>query len=287
MPLSKFAFHLKTSRPGLWFPVLWLYIIPTSGTEVWYNTVFWVGLVYFTFPFNYLIYSWNDWADAGIDALNPRKNTYLFGAVGNHSLKREILFINLAVQLPFWVFFAWHTSWFMLWWAFTLLYLNFMYNNRRVRLSSRPPWEIFVSCGYLLAFVLSVRLNGNPVVPFFTYLYLILFAIQSHLIGEIMDIAPDRAGGRRTTATVLGYRNSKLLLAAIISIETYLLLAEFNEPLLGYGLALYALYMLADAMFIFKNNPYPLRLIRWFGICANIAALVTMVWLWKTGGLMK
>lgn len=279
-------FHIKTSRPGLWFPVLWLYIIPTAGMDIWQNTTFWVGMLYFTFPFNYLIYSLNDWADAGIDALNPRKNTYLFGAVGNHNKKRQILLVNTICQLPFWVFFAWHTGYFIIWWVFTLLFLNYVYNSSRVRLSGRPPWEMLVSCGYLLAFVISVRLNGNPAVPFFTYVYLMLFAIQSHLIGEVMDIGPDCAAGRRTTATVLGYRNAKLLLAGIITIESYLLLSQFDELLLGFGLAAYAAYMLADAFFIFKNKPYPLHLIKWFGICANIAALLSMVWLWKTGGLM-
>lgn len=254
--------------------------------DVLHNYVFWVGLVYFTFPFNYFIYSWNDWADIEIDAQNPRKNTFLFGAVGNRALRQQILAVNIAVQIPFLLFFAYHTGYYMLWWISTLLFLNFIYNHPRVKLSGKPPWELFVSLGYLLALVLSVRLNHVEVVPFYTYVYLMLFAVQSHLIGEVMDIAPDAAGGRNTTATILGYKNSKLLLAAIIAIEAYLLLAKFDEVFLGGFLVLYTLYMLADAFFIFKNTPYPLHLVRLFGICANIAALATMVWLWITGSLV-
>eukprot|EP01035_Chromulina_nebulosa_P035336 gene35336-47487_t len=239
---NTFKFHLKTSRPGLWFPTLWLYVVPTAGMDIWGSIEFWVGLFYFTFPFNYLIYSWNDFADIEIDAQNPRKNR----------------------------------------WYGTLLFLNYIYNNKKLRVSGRPPFELLVSLGYLLALTLSIQLNHLPKLPLYTYLYLILFAIQSHLIGEVMDIDPDKAGGRRTTATVLGYRYSKLLLAFIISIEAYLLLSEFTELFLGGFLAVYALYMTVDGLFIFKNKPYPLHLVKFFGICANIAALATMVWLWIT-----
>lgn len=284
--LNTLKFHLKTSRPGLWFPTVWLYVIPTSGLAVWGDVTFWVGLLYFTFPFNYLIYSWNDWADMEIDSLNPRKNTFLFGAVSNHSLKKEIVWVNLVIQIPFLLFFTYHTWYYMFWWLTTLVFLNYLYNDKTMRVSSRPPFELFISLGYLLALLMSVRLNGGIVVPITTYLYLMLFAIQSHLIGEIMDIEPDRAGGRKTTATALGFRGSKVLLAVIVGIEAYILLAIANELLLGVFLVLYTLYMILDALFIFKNKPYPLQLIKLFGICANIAALVTMVWLWITGGLM-
>lgn len=279
-------FHLKTSRPGLWFPTIWLYVIPTAGLNIWGDFTFWVGLIYFTFPFNYLVYSWNDWADTKIDDLNPRKNTFLFGAVSNHSLKKEIIWVNIITQLPFLLFFAYHTGNYMWWWLITLVFLNYMYNDVKMRVSSRPPFELFVSLGYLLALLMSVRLNGDTVIPITTYIYLMLFAIQSHLIGEIMDIAPDKTGGRKTTATVLGYRWSKLLLAIIVSVEAYILLTIANEILLGIFLVLYALYMIIDAFFIYKNKPYPLPLIKLFGICANIAALTTMVWLWITGSLM-
>lgn len=281
-----FKFHLKTSRPGLWFPTIWLYVIPTAGMDIWQSPSFWVGFIYFTFPFNYLIYSWNDWADFEIDALNPRKNTFLFGAVGNRQLRKQIVWVNVLVQVPFLLIFAYHTGYYIIWWLGTLLFLNFIYNDKRVLISGRPPLEIFVSLGYLLALVMSVRLNQVETVPLYTYLYLMLFAIQSHLIGEVMDIEPDRAGGRKTSATVLGYRYSKLVLAVIVAVEAWLLLKQFNELFLGGFLVLYALYMVLDAIFIFKNRPYPLHLIKLFGICANIAALVTMVWLWITGSLV-
>lgn len=254
--------------------------------DIWQSFPFWAGLVYFTFPFNYFIYSWNDWADMEIDALNPRKNTYLFGAVAVEGLKRQVIWVNVLTQLPFWLFFAWHTGWYFLWWSVTLLFLNFIYNDKQVKLSGKPPWEIFVSLGYLLAFVMSIRLNNVYGMPFLTYVYLSLFAVQSHLIGEVMDIEPDRQGGRRTTGTVLGYRNTKLLLVIVIGIEAFLLLWRFDELLLGGFLALYALYLIIDSLFIWKNTPYPVKMLKFFGICANIAALATMVWLWITGSLV-
>lgn len=283
--LATLSYHLKTSRPGLWFITLWLYIVATAGLDVWGQPVFWVGLVYFTFPFNYFIYSWNDWADRAIDALNPRKNNYLFGAVARAEHKSGILKANALVQLPFWAFFTWHTGFYMLWWLVALFFLNYIYNSPRVKLSGRPVLGLFVSLVYLLAFVLSVRLNG-AVIPPQTYLYLVLFSFQSFLAGKIIDIEHNRLAGRKTLATVLGHRVSKLMLVLIIALETYLLINTFGEWRLASALAGFALLLVADALFVYKNKPYPQSIVRAFVVFANIAAIATMVWLWLSGSLV-
>lgn len=283
--LATLSYHLKTSRPGLWFITLWLYIVATAGIDIWGQPVFWVGLVYFTFPFNYFIYSWNDWADRDIDALNPRKNNYLLGAVAKPELKNQILWVNVLVQLPFWAFFTWHIGYYMIWWLAALFFLNYIYNSPRVRLSRRPVLGLFVSLVYLLAFSFSVRLNG-AIIPPQTYLYLVLFSFQSFLAGKIIDIENNRFAGRKTIATVLGYRVSKLMLVLIIALEIYILLNTFGEWPLASTLAGFAVLLLVDALLIYKNNPYPLNIVKAFGICANIAAFGTMVWLWLSGSLV-
>ena len=101
-----------------------------------------------------------------------------------------------------------------------------------------------------------------------------------------MDIEHNRLVGRKTIATVLGHRVSKLMLVLIIALETFILLNTFGEWPLASTLAGFALLLLADALFIYKNNPYPLSIVKGFGICANIAAFGTMVWLWLSGSLV-
>jgi len=65
---------------------------------------------------------------------------------------------------------------------------------------------------YLLLFVLASWLNHVSQVPWFTFLFGAMFAMHSHLFGELMDLEPDRRAGRRTLAGVLGARPAKWLL---------------------------------------------------------------------------
>ena len=72
---------LKISRPGLWFPTLWIYLVPFSNETNFYTTIpFWLGLLFVTFPLNYLVYGLNDYNDFEADAINERKGNFLFGA---------------------------------------------------------------------------------------------------------------------------------------------------------------------------------------------------------------
>jgi len=61
--MKQLLFYLKVSRPGLWFPTIWLYMLPFGGHQFWVEPMFWLGLLYVTFPLNFLIYGWNDIVD--------------------------------------------------------------------------------------------------------------------------------------------------------------------------------------------------------------------------------
>jgi len=72
---------LKISRPGLWFPTIWIYLVPFSFQDAfWEEPVFWLGFLFVTFPLNYLVYGLNDYNDYKADAVNERKGNFLFGA---------------------------------------------------------------------------------------------------------------------------------------------------------------------------------------------------------------
>jgi len=81
--LHRLLFFLKVSRPGLWFQTLWIYLLPTSATSAWLSPPFWLGLVYVTFPLNFLMYGWNDIVDRETDRYNPRKDSFVWGARGS------------------------------------------------------------------------------------------------------------------------------------------------------------------------------------------------------------
>ena len=94
-------FYLKVSRPGLWFPTIWLYMLPFGGHQFWVEPMFWLGLLYVTFPLNFLIYGWNDIVDYETDQVNPRKDSFLFGAKGTKAQLAELPKAIAKVQLFF------------------------------------------------------------------------------------------------------------------------------------------------------------------------------------------
>ncbi len=128
--------------------------------------------------------------------------------------------------------------------------------------------------GYLLVFVLSSWLNGAPQAPWFTFVFGGLFAMHSHLFGEIMDYGPDLSAGRRTTAGALGIRSSKALMTAFLACESALLLAWARDVLLAAFLAGGAIWFALDRALLWRDRPYSGGQMRFFLLGWNAAALV-------------
>ncbi len=280
-------FWLKVSRPGLWFATIWLYLMPTSGLAILDSNNFWLGLFYVTFPLNFMIYGWNDINDFEIDQHNPRKDSFWFGAKGTKqqlaSLWKAILFVQI-ICLPV---FIWIIGLKMVYLYLGLLFINYIYNHPKHGLSSKPPLEMLCQIGYLLVVPFSVWLNETDLLPWQTYFYLLLFAFQSHLIGEVMDIEPDKKSGRRTTATVIGMKKTKLLIILILAIEVGLLFYVFHEFIFGGILAIGLLWLIIDLVIIFKTKVYTLQQMKLFGLLSNIIAIITMAYVWYSGCLLS
>ncbi len=286
--LQQLLFYLKVSRPGLWFATLWLYLLPTSQMEtVWTSIPFWVGLVYVTFPLNFMVYGWNDSVDYDTDQFNPRKDSFWFGAKGSkeelEALWKPILLVQILC-IPILLYFAgW--QFLMLMAAFVLI--NGLYNLPEKGLRSRPPLELLCQVGYVMTATFSVYINQVPNLPYITYFYLLLFAWQSHLIGEVMDIEPDRKADRRTTATILGMKKTKLLIIGIVSIEVSLLLFVYKDLIFGGMLAIGLLWLLLDLFWIYKTQTYTVQQMRLFGLLSNMVALASMMYVWYSGCLLS
>src|SRR5260370_39704724 len=90
-----------------------------------------------------------------------------------------------------------------------------------------------MQASYLLVFVLSSWLNGVPQLPWQTFAFGALFAMHSHLFGEVMDIVPDSESGRTTTAVRIGAVRTKLLMAVFLCVEVELVTRYFSVRVLG------------------------------------------------------
>ena len=283
--LSGFVFSLKASRPGLWATAVWFYLLPLGQRHVFHSAGFWLGLVYVTFPLGLIIYGWNDVADAETDRFNPRKGTFLFGARGTNEQLAQLPFLIAIVELLFVIVF-WRLQgarillWFLVLTAFTAVY-----NFPRYGLKSLPPFEILNQAGYLLVFVLSSWLNHAPQLRWPAMLFGAMFAMHSHVFGEVMDIEPDRLSGRRTTATTIGAVPSKLLIAFFLALESGLVYICFRDHWITGCLVIGALWFLLDATVIWGNRLYSVRQMKCFLLGWNLIALASMGWVWSTASL--
>jgi 4-hydroxybenzoate polyprenyltransferase len=282
---SELAFLLQVSRPGLWSTTALFYLMPLGRADFLHSRTLWLGLFYVLFPLGFLLYGVNDIADAEADRLNPRKGTFLFGSLGAAEQLAALRWKIAAVQIPFLiVFFVLIGPRILSWFAALLLAVG-IYNAPRLGWKSHPPFDVLIQASYLLVFVLSSWLNGAAQLPWQTSVFGAMFAMHSHIFGEVMDVEPDRLSGRRTTATVIGAATSKLLIAGILCVETVLVYVFFGDLVITGFLGFGAAWFVVDALVIWKNRTYSAMEMRLFMWGWNAAALLGMYWNWSRGSL--
>jgi 4-hydroxybenzoate polyprenyltransferase len=285
--MRKALFWLKVSRPGLWFQTLWLYTLPTAQLPIFYSPLFWLGLVYVTFPANFLVYGWNDIVDSENDRHNPRKDSFLFGARGSQRELAGLPLLLAVIQVPFFIAFIMLRGWSMAALLGGIVLVNLLYNLPRAGWRGRPPLELINQAAYLLLLPLSILLNQTPPVSWAAIGYLALFCTHSHLMGEVMDVVPDARANRRTTARVLGVRGTKGVILAMVLLEGLLLGFHFHDWVLGGFLLAGSLWLVLDLFVLYRDRSYTRREFQLFGWGINASGFASMIWVWNVGTLMR
>jgi len=262
------------------------YFMPLGHADVLHSRTVWLGLLYVLLPLGFLLYGVNDIVDAEADRLNPRKGTFLFGSLGAADQLAALRWKIAAIQIPFLVVFFVLTGPRILFWFAALLLAVVLYNAPRFGWKSHPPFDVLIQASYLLVFVLSSWLNQVPQLPWQTLVFGAMFAMHSHIFGEVMDIEPDRLSGLRTTATLIGPVPSKLLIAAFLCVETALVYFSFGDLVITGFLGFGAAWFLLDALLIWKKRPYGSAEMRLFMWGWNVAAFAGMFWNWRGGNLL-
>ncbi len=278
-------FLVQVSRPGLWSTTALFYLLPLGRANFTHSGRLWLGLIFVLFPLGLLLYGVNDLADAEADQLNPRKGTYLFGSRGGREQLAALKWQMVVAQLPFLAAFYGLVGPRILWWYAILLLAVGLYNAPRFGWKSHPPFDVLIQASYLLVFVLSSWLNNVSQLPWQTFLFGAIFAMHSHVFGEVMDIEPDRLSGRQTTATVIGRVPAKFLIAALLCVETLLVRFNFRDWMVTGFLALGAVWFLLDAKMLWQDRAYRPEEMRLFLWGWNIAAMAGILWNWLHGAL--
>ncbi len=269
-------FLLAVSRPGLWFQTVWLYLLPHPDLT---TPTAWLGLLYVTWPLNLLVYGWNDIVDRRIDAENPRKDSWLFGARGSEAELNALPPWIIGAQVPFFGVFAWLAGPAVLLPLAGVVVANAAYNAPQRGLRGRPPWDLVNPLAYLVVVWLGVILNGTPALSVAAWVYLVLFCLHAQLMGEIMDYHADRATGRQTSCTRLGMIPSKLLVAALVGVESVLLGLVFGDWVLG-GLLLGGVAWLLFDIWYWRDRQYSRGEMTLAGVGMNALGLLSMAWVW-------
>jgi 4-hydroxybenzoate polyprenyltransferase len=265
---SELVFLTQVARPGLWTTTALFYLMPLGHAEFARSWIFWVGLFYVLVPLGLILYGVNDIVDADADVYNPRKGTFLFGSLGAKEQLASLRWKIVVAQLPFLAVFLIAVGTKILIWYAALAAAVALYNAPRVGWKGRPPFDVLIQASYLLVFVLSSWLNHVPQLPWPTFVFGALFAMHSHIFGEVMDIVPDRKSGRRTTAAQIGAVGAKLVIAALLCVEAVLVWVFFRDPMIAGFLAAGVFWFVLDAGVVWKSRLYTpgqMRAFMWRG----------------------
>ena len=273
---------VKVARPGFWPTQLWFYLLPLAGLEMFGSIPFWLGAFYSCFPLGLLIYGWNDLGDAETDQLNPRKDSWLFGGRPDERLRAQLPWIIAAVQIPFVITFTMFAGPKILIWFSAVLITNWTYNN--VGWKSLPVLDVLNQAGYVLIFVLASWLCEVDQLRPSVIVFSALFAMQSHLFGQLMDVEQDKAVGRRSTAILLGYRRTKALLTILMLIEAGIAAVYFRGAIVSLFMACGAIFFLLDALL--GPPRYTVAFTKAFFIGWNVIVIATMHLVWRYGWFM-
>ncbi|HEX8551327.1 MAG TPA: UbiA family prenyltransferase [Abditibacteriaceae bacterium] len=268
--LNEVLFTIKASRPGFWLTAIWFYLLPLGRTLPLSSFDFWLGLVYVALPLGLVIYAANDLTDERTDSLNPRKDSFLFGARPTPQQIANLPLRIILVQVPFLMILCWFLGPRALVWFGAVVGITTLYN---VGAKNRPFFDTIAQVGYLTVFVLAHWLNNVPFAAWQLWVFGALFAMHSHLFGEIMDIEPDRAAERQTSAVVIGTRSTKLVVAALLVVETFLATTIAHKPWLPFVLAMGAILFLLDAAIGWRERSYPTSLVAAFFVGWNFFLL--------------
>ena len=273
---------VKVARPGFWPTQLWFYLLPLAGLDMFRSIPFWFGAFYVCFPLGLLLYGWNDLGDAATDQLNPRKDSWLFGGCPDEQLRAQLPCIIAVVQVPFVIAFTILAGPKILIWFSAVLFTNWTYNN--IGWKSLPVLDVLNQVGYVLIFVLASWLCDVAQLQLPVIVFSALFAMQSHLFGQLMDLEQDQASGRKSTAILLGYRQTKVLLATFMLIEATIAATYFRGAIVAPFMACGSIFFLLDALF--GPPRYSVAFTKAFFIGWNMIVIATMHFVWRYSWFM-
>ncbi|HWK19516.1 MAG TPA: prenyltransferase [Microbacteriaceae bacterium] len=197
---------LISSRPLSWintaYPFAAAYLLAGGGIDA----ALVVGTIFFLIPYNLAMYGINDVFDHASDAVNPRKGG-AEGALLEPAVHRAVLIWAVGVCVPFvvaLVVLGSPASWAVL--AISLFAVA-AYSVPGLRFKEIPVLDSITSSTHFVSPAVYGLVLAGAVWDWRVVIVLIAFflwGMASHAFGAVQDVIPDREGGIRSIATVLG-----------------------------------------------------------------------------------
>lgn len=199
---------IKHSRPRFWIYVLGPYLIGYVASMWWldalYHPLFWLFVVYFTYPANILIYGINDIFDRETDQLNSKKKDYEELLTPT---KHKKLIVRIIVrQVPFLLLAILYGQFTSLIYLLFFRFCGIFYSARPIRAKAIPFVDGIFNILYIIPALVWASLTTQPSIQRWAWIAGALRCIAMHAYSAIPDIQADSKSGISTVATVLGAR---------------------------------------------------------------------------------
>jgi 4-hydroxybenzoate polyprenyltransferase len=216
----------KVSRPISWintaFPFAATYLV--AGGDV--DTFLIIGSLFFLIPYNLLMYGVNDVYDYESDIRNPRKNS-IEGAAEARSFHPIILRAAYGLAVPFvaalLIVGDWRADLVLL----TVTFFVIAYSLKGLRFKEVPFLDSITSSIHFVGpMIYAAAVLDFPATLWPFIFAFFLWGLASHAFGAVQDVIPDRKGGLKSIATVIGARATVWFSAMLYSIAIIVTIAQ-------------------------------------------------------------
>lgn len=252
---SKTSMSLKeilvVSRPFWWVntcaPFVASYFI-IAGRVDWTLAV---GILFFAFGYNLMMYGINDIYDYESDILNPRKvgvDGSVLAKTKHPTLWRWIFIVNIPLLI--WLFAVGSLASNL--WLALMLFMVVAYSQKGLRFKEIPLVDSFTSSfHYTSPFIYGGLLVGADALYIPAYIAFFVWVMANHAFGAIQDIKPDREAGIASVATKLGASTTIIMVLA-----GYVLAAILPVVFYGWNALLVSVLLTPYVVMVAHTLPY-------------------------------
>lgn len=197
---------LVVSRPFWWVNTAAGFVASYFIINSRHDLTLYVGVLYFAFAYNLMMYGVNDIYDYDSDIKNPRKIAAgIEGSVMNKAKHPALWWWIVVANIPPTVYLLWQGSLQANLWLIFMIFMVFAYSQKGLRFKEIPFVDSATSAfHYTSPFIYGGLLAGGDRLYWPAFVVYFIWVMANHAFGAIQDITPDRQAGISSVATVLG-----------------------------------------------------------------------------------